>query len=210
MDLSSVSRSKWEVARFVLDWSLILIPGGAIFSGVRKASYIRTGYIAVKAAPKGTKLTALEAYVVGKPIRSALVAGASAGTAWNHPATNPLYYQIKIAGVHGDYIIGQYIDREGVIRTFLPSGQIMSGLRDTSRTGTEARSFYDMNGLGLLKSMGTPTPESPRISSTSGRRKASQRSRGPKGRRSRGNSRRPSPWCWRHKRRHFCKYTRKR
>jgi len=80
----------------------------------------------------------------------------------------------------------------------------------TSRTGTEAKSFYDMDGLSLLKSISTPTPESPRISSTSGRRKASPRSRVPKGRRSRGNSRRPTPWCSRHKKRHFCQFTRKR
>ena len=90
-----VGVDKWEIARFVFDWGLILVPGGAILSSVRKASYIRKGYKVVKEAPKGTKLTALEAYVVGRPVRSALFAGA--GIASN-PATNPLYYQGRIVG----------------------------------------------------------------------------------------------------------------
>ncbi len=209
---------KWEIAKFVFDWGLILVPGGAIVSGVRKASYIRTGYKVVRAAPKGGKLTALEAFVVGRPIRSALFAGGSLGTAAMHPATNPLYYQIQIAAEGTNYIIGQYIDREGRVRTFLPSGQILSGLGGqsaTSRTGTEARSFSDMNGLGLLKSMSTPTPESFTI------RASESRKRTPARRRSRSDSSKPpapgrgvmkrsGPYCPVHKKSHWCKITRKR
>ena len=152
-----VGVDKWEIARFVFDWGLILVPGGAALSSVRKASYIRKGYKVVKSAPKGGKLTALEAYVVGRPIRSTLFAGVGLAST---PATNPLYIQTRMAGEVGTYIFGQYLDHEGKVRTFLPSGQILSGLGGyTSRTGTEARSFFDMNGMGLLKSISTPTPE---------------------------------------------------
>ncbi len=179
--------TKWQYAEFVFDWGLILYRGGAIVSQIRGASYIRRGYKVVKEAPKGGKLTALEAFVVGRPIRSALFAGGSLGTVAMHPATNPLYYQIQIGADVNTYVIGQYIDREGRIRTFLPSGQILSGLggyNATSRTGTEARSFYDMNGLGLLKSMGTPTPETFEEASES-------RKRTPARRRSRSDSSKP-------------------
>ncbi len=212
---AGLGADKWEIAKFVFDWGIILIPGGAIVSGVRKASYIRTGYKVVRAAPKGGKLTALEAFVVGRPIRSALFAGGSLGTAAMHPATNPLYYQIQIAAEGTNYIIGQYIDREGRVQTFLPSGQILSGLGGyTSRTGTEARSFSDMNGLGLLKSMSTPTPESFTIGASESRKRTPTR------RRSRSDSSKPpapgrglakrsGPFCTVHRKSHWCKFTRR-
>lgn len=157
---SRLAADKWDVARFVFNWGAILVPGGAILSNVRKASYIRKGYKVVRDAPRGRKLTALEEYVVSRPIRSTLFAGGGVGTAVSHPATNPLYYQIQIGMEGNSYIIGQYLDREGKLRNYLPSGQILSGLGGyTSRTGTEARSFMDMNGIGLLKSISTPTPK---------------------------------------------------
>ena len=74
------------------------------------------------------------------------------------------------------------------------------GGQDTSRTGKPEKVGSSTSPL-TLKSGASSKP---------GRRKPSQRRRGPKGRRSRGNSRRPTPWCRRHNRRHFCKYTRKR
>ncbi len=77
---------------------------------------------------------------------------------------------------------------------------VSRGGQDTSRTGKPSKVGSSTSPL---------TPKSG-TSSKSGRRKPSQRRRGPKGRRSRGNSRRPTPWCRRHNRRHFCKYTRKR
>ena len=207
--------TKWQYAEFVWDWGLILVPGGAIFSQVRQASYIRGGYKVVKEAPKGGKLTALEAFVVGRPVRSALFAGGSVGTAAMHPATNPLYYQIQIAGEGHKYVIGQYIDREGRVHTFLPSGQILSGLGGyTSRTGTEARSFSDMNGLGLLKSMSTPTPESFTIGASESRKRTparrQSRSDSSKPRAPQGWMKRSGPYCSVHKRSHWCKFTRKR
>lgn len=200
-----VGVDKWEIARFVFDWGLILVPGGAIVSGARKASYIRKGYKVVKEAPKGGRLTALEAYVVGRPIRSTLFVGGSVGTVAFHPATNPLYYQGRIAGEAGSYIFGQYIDHEGKLRTFLPSGQILSGLGGyTSRTGTEARSFSDMNGLGLLKSISTPTPETfPEVSESRKRALARRRSRSDSSKPpapGRGGRNRRPPW-WEAKRR---------
>ena len=33
-----VGVDKWEIARFVFDWGLILVPGGAILSSVRRRS----------------------------------------------------------------------------------------------------------------------------------------------------------------------------
>ena len=209
--------SKWEAARFVFDWGLLLVPGGAILSGVRKASYIRKGYKVVKSAPKGGKLTSLERYIVGRPIRTGLFAGGSLGTAAAHPSTNPLYYQITAAGDVGSYVIGQYIDREGRVRTFLPSGQILSGLGGyTSRTGTEARSFSDMNGLGLLKSIGTPTPtpESFTLGASKSRKRTSARRRSrsdsSKPRAPQGWMKRSGPYCSVHRKSHWCKFTRKR
>ena len=216
---SGFAADKWEVAKFVFDWGLILVPGGAIVSGVRKASYIRKGYKAVKTAPKGGKLTALEAFVVGRPIRSTLFVGGSAGTVAMSPI-NPLYYQIKIAGEVGTFIVGQYIDREGRVRSFLPSDQILSGLGGhsaTSRTGTEARSFYDMNGLGLLKTIGTPTPtpESFTLGASESRKRtpARRRSRSDSSKPpapGRGFAKRSGPFCPVHKKSHWCKFTRKR
>ena len=209
--------TKWQYAKFVWDWGLILVPGGAIVSQARQASYIRKAYKVVEKAPTGTKLTALEAFVVGRPIRSALFAGGSLGTAAMHPATNPLYYQIQIAAEGHRYVIGQYIDREGRVRTFLPTGQILSGLGGqsaTSRTGTEARSFYDMNGLGLLKSISTPTPESFTLGASESRKRtpARRRSRSDssKPRAPQGWMKRSGPYCSVHKRSHWCKFTRKR
>ncbi len=90
------------------------------------------------------------------------------------------------------------------------------GGQDTSRTGKPS-ARKSMRGLSandlidLLDKELYASRSRKRKSGTSfkpGRRKASPRSRGSKERRSRRNSRRPTTWCWRHKKLHWCKYTR--
>ncbi len=108
---------------------------------------------------------------------------------WPHLGLRPEMFAIGV-GAGSNYVVGQLYDLT----------QQSRGGQDTSRTGKPSKVGSSTSPL---------TPKSG-TSSKSGRRKPSQRRRGPKGRRSRGNSRRPAPWCRRHNRRHFCKYTRKR
>ncbi len=87
------------------------------------------------------------------------------------------------------------------------------GGQDTSRTGSPKarKSIRGPSALDPLDKKAYASRSRKRKSGTSskpGRRKASSRSRGTKERRSRRNSRRPTPWCWRHKKLHWCKYTR--
>ena len=95
-------------------------------------------------------------------------------------------------------------------RDFLKSG--LGGY--TSRTGTEARSFYDMDGLSLLKSMSTPTPGSFTIGASESRKRtpARRRSRSDssKPRAPQGWMKRAGPYCSVHKKSHWCRFTRKR
>lgn len=78
----------------------------------------------------------------------------------------------------------------------------------TSRTGTRAKSFYDMDGISLLKSMSTPTPGTFEIGLPRGPRRNRQKagsgksdSHTPSGVRSRNARRRPGrtrrPWEYR-------------
>ncbi len=108
---------------------------------------------------------------------------------WPHLGLRPEMFAIGV-GAGSNYVVGQLYDLTQQSRRDQHASR--SG-RSKSRTSTR--------GASTTKSG---------ASSKSGRRKPSQRRRGPKGRRSRGNSRRPTPWCRRHNRRHFCKYTRKR
>ncbi len=161
--------TKWQTAGLALDIGLMFTPL-AIFSGIRKATYIRKGIQTYKAAKAGRGVAAVEAYMVSRPIRTSLFLGGSAAGFAVSPLS-PVYPHIMLAQGVGDQLIAIYIDREGRISSFLPTDEFVHDYIESSgedsylaiRTGTSADwSFYNGNGLAALKSMRGSTPPLPK------------------------------------------------
>lgn len=66
--------TRWQTAGLILDVGLMMTPL-AIFSGIRKAKYIREGIRTVRAATAGRRVAAVESYMVSRPVRTFLFAG---------------------------------------------------------------------------------------------------------------------------------------
>lgn len=155
--------TKMQTAKAIIDVGLLFTPL-AIFSGIRRAMYVRRGIQATRAAPAGSRMLAVERYMVERPIRSTLfLAGGTAGVTVS--PISPIYPQILLAQGTADHLIAYYMDREGRIKSFIPTDvfirEYLESLgEDSTSTGTPPsfRSFYDLDGLGAMKTIMGATP----------------------------------------------------
>lgn len=196
--------TRWQTAGLILDVGLMMTPL-AIFSGIRKAKYIREGIRTVRAATAGRRVAAVESYMVSRPVRTFLFAGGTSGMYIMSPVS-PIYPHIMMARDASDVFVAWYIDREGNISSFLPTDQFITDFHMSSgedfnlaiRTGTPtSSSFYDGYGLAALASISGSTPPLPvysvASSKKSGRAPRRRSGKGDSGIR-RGARGRTKPW----------------
>lgn len=203
---SAVPYSNWQIAKFVLvDVGFMFTPL-AMFSGVRKASYIRQLLTAAKKAPAGSRGAAAVAKAEEMKVRTFFsLYGVYAGAAVYGPGYSLRY----VTSTGEDVVIGYYMDRLGKLQSYLPAFPDQ-GPRAYSTVlpaaGKAPRNPFA--GLGNLKPMSLrghlpqPTLGGSR---TTTRINPDVRSR-PKGQRALKPTR--SPLCPVHKRRHWCTVTR--
>lgn len=153
--LPSWADTRRERAWLAFDIATIMVPGGAMISGLSKAKWLRRFYKAEKAADKTKSIGVASAEVMtSMPIRSGLL---MAGVAIHTPV-GPFYWAGHVAQTYKDVTIMYYRDREGRIRTYLPSDSLIEqstrpGDSLTSKPGGQPKRFTSGTGLASLKSM---------------------------------------------------------
>jgi hypothetical protein len=153
--LPSWADTRSEQLWLAFDIVTIMVPGGAMISGLSKAKWLRRFYKAERASDKTKAFGVASAEVMtAMPIRSGLLLS---GVAVNTPV-GPFYWHRRVAQVYADATIMYYRDREGRIRSYLPSDfQIEQSTRTgdslTSKPGVQPKRFTSGSGLASLSSV---------------------------------------------------------
>lgn len=153
--LPSWADTRREQAWLAFDIVTIMVPGGAMISGLSKAKWLRRFYQAERASDKTKAFGVASAEVLtAMPIRSGLL---GLGLA-RHTPVGPFYWTGQVAQTYKDATIMYYRDREGKIRSYLPSDlqneqSTRTGQSLTSRPGVQATRFTSGTGLASLRSV---------------------------------------------------------
>lgn len=152
--LPSWADTRREQAWLAFDIVTIMVPGGAMISGLSKAKWLRRFYKAERTSDKARIGEASVQTMIDMPIRTGLMLS---GVALNTPV-GPFYWNSRVVQTYGDASIMYYRDREGVIRTILPSERSIEqstrpGDSLTSKPGGQARRFTSGSGLASLSSV---------------------------------------------------------
>lgn len=193
-------------------------------SGVRKAGYLRTLYVAGRGGDKAFDTARVVDKAGDMQVGTTLFAAGMAGSAAYYGT--PLHLRDQAFQTVGETTIMYYRDREMRIRAILPSERVINQLWGQSRgvqgevlpaARRTAESFFDKDGLQRLSSFKRPRTPIPKWSFTTRSRKGLARgnplAEGPGSRARRAPTRRGkqiTPWCPVHKRRHWCNVTRAR
>ncbi len=206
--------NRYQTATFLLFDVAPLFTPFAMISGIRKASYIRKLIQAYRGADKATdaaRLAAVGQAMVDMPIRTGLIMAGG---------TTLVSGQWVIYNMGTDVAqvsVGIYLDREGRVRTFLPSDQLIEsrgGQGVVLPAARRPRSFFSEDGIARLSEIErsrTPLNIWPVATGTTKIQRGNPLAEGPGSRPRRGPSRRGktiSPYCPRHKQRHWCPVTR--
>lgn len=153
--LPSWADTRSEQLWLAFDIATIMVPGGAMISGLSKAKWLRRFYRAERASDKTKAFGVASAEVLtAMPVRSGLL---GLGIA-RHTPVGPFYWTGQIAQTYKDATIMYYRDREGKIRSYLPSDlqneqSTRPGVSLTSKPGGQARRFTSGTGLASLSSV---------------------------------------------------------
>ena len=209
--------SKLETASFLaFDVAPLFTPFAAI-SGFRRASFLRKIISAGRAGDKAFDVALAADKAGDMRLASTLFAAGFLHNATYYGTSKWAHRQIMQD--IGESTIMYYMDREGRIKAILPSDLVISQFKGqgeqsrslTKQTRSSQSPLVEGTGIERLRSFSRPSTlasnwviassrrDRPRKSSTSGGRDRREPTR---------SANKISPWCPRHKQRHWCSVTR--